>query len=74
MYYGGQLKRGKYRVKTLPKSLYEKYGLDRFPSFHNTGSITGMKNQRYGLDAKLIHCGAYIYNVTSHPEIYDAAH
>jgi hypothetical protein len=65
------MKRGKYRVKTLPA----KYKLDGFPCFHVSGSVMGMKNLYYGLDAKLVRCGSWIYNVTSKPSIYhDLAH
>lgn len=64
------MRKGKYPVKTLLKSDYAKYDLIRFPNFHRSGSIIGMKS----LDAKLVRCGNYIYNVTSEPEIYDAAH
>lgn len=44
--------------------------LSRFPNFSITGSIRGMKDKYYGKDALLIKKGAYIYNVTSEPEIY----
>jgi hypothetical protein len=67
------MKRGKYPVRTLPVIDREKYGLSQFPNFHRSGSILGMKNLYYGLDAKLVRCGDYIYNVSSKPEIYDAA-
>lgn len=67
------MKRGKYPVRTLLVSDREKYGLSQFPNFHRSGSILGMKNLYYGLDAKLVRCGDYIYNVSSKPEIYDAA-
>ncbi len=65
------MRRGKYPVKTLPASAYEKYDLGRFPNFDKNGSVIGMKNLYYGLDAKLVRCGNYIYNVSSQPEIYD---
>lgn len=68
------MKRGKYRVKTINVDQYEKYDLGSYPNFSTSGSITGMKNLVYGLDAKLVRCGGYIYNVTSNPQIYDAAH
>jgi len=49
--------------------------LSRFPNFSATGSIKGMKKLYYGKDALLVRQGAYIYNVTSAPEIYrDKAH
>ncbi len=68
-----KMKRGKYPVRTLPEIYYGFYDLWRFPNFHYSGSITGMKNLYYGLDAKLVRCGDYIYNVSSQPYIYDNA-
>ncbi len=47
----------------------ERAGLSRFPNFHKTGNVAGMK-QHYGLDALLLRCGDYIYNVSSEPHIY----
>ena len=69
---GGDLyEKGKnYPVKNIPASDCDKYGLDEFPNFSKTGSISGMKKQYYGKDALLVKCGNYIYNVTSQPEIY----
>lgn len=71
MFLQGTMKRGKYRVKTLPASAYEKYDLGRFPNFSANGNVMGMKNLYYGLDSKLVKCGGYIYNVTSEPSIWD---
>ena len=65
------IKRGTYRVKTLTKEQGEKVNIHDFPNFSVTGSVTGMKNLYYGLDAKLVRCGSWIYNVTSEPRIYD---
>ena len=48
----------------------ERVGLSRFPNFHKTGSIAGMKHRYYGLDALLVRCGGYIYDVSSEPCIY----
>lgn len=48
-------------------------GISRFPNFHRTGSIRGMKKLYYGNDALLVRCGQYIYNVTSEPSIYNQA-
>lgn len=48
-------------------------GISRFPNFHRTGSIRGMKKLCYGDDALLVRCGQYIYNVTSEPSIYNQA-
>ena len=63
-----------YKVKTLPARDRERFNLKSFPNFHMSGSVRGMKNLYYGLDAKLVRCGRYVYNVTSAPEIYEAAH
>lgn len=65
--------RTKFPVRILHKSEYEKFNLAQFPNFHRSGSITGMR-RIYGIDAKLVRCGNYIYNVTAEPQIYDAAH
>lgn len=59
------------KTKYLPKAEGDKLNISRFPNFHKSGSITGMKNMYYGKNAKLVKCGDYIYNVTSEPEIYD---
>lgn len=65
--------RTKFPVRILPKSEYDKFNLGEFPNFHRSGSITGMRKY-YGINAKMVRCGNYIYNVTSEPSIYDAAH
>ena len=44
--------------------------ISRFPNFHKYGNITGMKRLYYGIDALLVRCGSFIYNVTSEPNIY----
>jgi hypothetical protein len=56
------------RVKQLKKDA--PVSLDRFPNFHKTGSIRGMKKLYYGKDALLVKSGNWIYNVSSEPEIY----
>lgn len=58
------------RTKTLYTRDAEKVGISRFPNFHRTGNITGMKQLYYGKDALLVRCGSCIYNVSSEPEIY----
>lgn len=50
------------RVKTLPSTQCKK--LEKFPNFHKSGSIKGMKDKFYGKDALLVKCGSYIYHVT----------
>ncbi len=56
------------RTKQLDKDA--KVDLSRFPNFHKSGSITGMKKLYYGKDALLVKSGSYIYNVSSEPDIY----
>lgn len=48
-------------------------GFSSFPNFSASGSISGMKKMYYGPDALLVRYGAFIYNVSTRPEIYDAA-
>lgn len=61
------------KTKTLPVSQAFRVA-GQFPNFSRTGSIAGMRRQFYGANALLVRCGAWIYNVTSRPEIYHAAH
>jgi hypothetical protein len=58
------------KTKTLYKRDTEKVGISRFPNFHKSGSIAGMKRLYYGKNALLVRCGSWIYNVSSEPEIY----
>lgn len=58
------------KVKYLPSSVGERFNLSRFPNFHKSGSVFGMKKLYYGKDALLVRCGNYIYNVSSEPDIY----
>lgn len=58
----------------MTKEQGEAVNISQFPNFHKSGSITGMKRLYYGINALLVRCGDYIYNVTSAPEIYNAAH
>lgn len=58
------------KVKYLKVAEGKKLGIDRFPNFHKSGSIRGMKEKYYGKDALLVQCGSHIYNVSSKPEIY----
>ena len=48
----------------------ERAGLSRFPNFHKTGNVAGMKKRCCGLDALLVRCGNYIYTVSSEPYLY----
>ncbi|WP_368336957.1 hypothetical protein [Parabacteroides merdae] len=62
------------RVKTISVSEGDSMNIHEYPNFHKGGSIRGMKKLFYGKDALLVRCGSYIYNVTSNPDIYQAAH
>ena len=59
------------RVKRMTTEQGKRVGIDRFPNFHRTGSIRGMKKLYYGADCLLVRCGNYIYNVSSEPQIYN---
>lgn len=58
------------KTKTLYVKDAERIGISRFPNFHKTGSIAGMKKLYYGKNALLVCCGSWIYNVSSEPEVY----
>ena len=62
------------RTRYLPVKTGKEYHIFDYPNFDKTGSIIGMKRLYYGKDALLVRCGSYIYNVTSNPAIYNAAH
>jgi hypothetical protein len=58
------------RVKYLSAKVYNCSG--KYPNFHKTGSIKGMKAKFYGKHALLVRQGSWIYNVTV--RIYNMAH
>lgn len=58
------------KVRRITKEEGKRVNISRFPNFHKSGSIIGMKKQYYGVAALLVRCGSYIYNVTSEPNIY----
>lgn len=61
------------RVKYMDAKTAQRIGLSRFPSFGPYGNVTGMRKKFYGTNALLVRSGAYVYNVTSEPEIYEMA-
>ena len=61
------------RVKRMTIKQGKEAQLSRFPNFHSTGSVAGMKKLYYGQNCLLVKCGDYIYNVSSEPEIYNQA-
>ena len=58
------------RVKKMSIEQGKRVRIDRFPNFHATGSIRGMKRLYYGNDCLLVRVGSYIYNVTAQQQIY----
>lgn len=58
------------RVKYIYKADKEQLHLSDYPNFSASGSIYGMKKRYYGMDALLVRCGSWIYNVSRTPEIY----
>ncbi|MBR6249765.1 MAG: hypothetical protein IKR17_01045 [Bacteroidales bacterium] len=61
------------RVKTMTIAEGKRWHISEYPNFGKTGNVTGMRKLYYGKMALLVKCGDYIYNVTTAPEIYDAA-
>ena len=61
------------RVKKMTVDEGKRAGLSRFPNFHRSGSVCGMKRLYYGNDCLLVRCGNFIYNVTAEPQIYNQA-
>lgn len=57
------------KTKFLPAKLAAHVS-GRFPNFHRSGSIRGMRARFYGAAALLVRCGQYIYNVSTAPDIY----
>lgn len=45
-------------------------GINRFPNFHKSGSVRGMKRLYYGRNCLLVRCDSYIYNVSAELRIY----
>jgi hypothetical protein len=62
--------KGKYPLRYILVSKREQLHLDDYPSFHASGSVSGMRKQFYGDEALLVRCGSYIYNVSRNPELY----
>ena len=58
------------KVRRITKEEGKRVNISRFPNFHKSGSIRGMKKQYYGVAALLVRCGSDIYNVISEPNIY----
>lgn len=64
------------RMKYLYKKDADMMDMSRFPSFHASGSVKGMKDKFFGKDALLVKSGEWIYNVKGIDEsiYYNIAH
>lgn len=51
------------RVKKMTIEEGQRVGISRFPNFHKTGSVRGMKKLYYGDRCLLVRCGDYIYTM-----------
>ena len=58
------------RTRKMTKEQGERCDISRFPNFHRSGSVSGMKRLYYGKQALLVRCGSFIYNVSSEPNVY----
>ncbi|MCC8174909.1 MAG: hypothetical protein LIO91_01805 [Bacteroidales bacterium] len=61
------------KVKKMSVEEGRRERIDRFPNFHRSGSVRGMKRLYWGEQALCVRCGQYIYNVTAEPSIYNHA-
>jgi hypothetical protein len=44
------------KVRRITKEEGKRVNISRFPNFHKSGSIRGMKKQYYGVAALLVRC------------------
>lgn len=58
------------RTRRMTIEQGRRVGIGRFPNFHKSGSVRGMKRLYYGRNCLLVRCGSYIYNVSAEPRIY----
>lgn len=58
------------KVRRITEEEGKRVNISRFPNFHKSGSIRGMKKKYYGVAALLVRCGSYIYNIISELNIY----
>ena len=58
------------RTRRMTIEQGRRVGIDRFPNFHKSGSVRGMKRLYDGKDCLLVRCGSYIYNVSAELRIY----
>ena len=61
------------RIKRMTIEQGMRVGISRFPNFHKTGSVRGMKKLYYGYKCLLVRCGSYVNNVSAEPQIYHQA-
>lgn len=58
------------KVKCVYVKDKDRLNLSDYPNFSATGNVYGMKKLYYGMDALLVRCGSWIYNVSRTPSIY----
>lgn len=61
------------KVRRMTREQGRRFDIGRYPNFHISGSVRGMKKLYYGQQCLLVRCGSYIYNVSSNSQIYYAA-
>ena len=67
----GYIRDGKNKpVRYLPVRIGQLHGIVNYPNIDKTGSVKGMKRMYWGIDALVVRCGSYYYNVTSNPDLY----
>ena len=59
------------RVKYINRIQAAIYNLGKYPNFHVSGSVTGMRKRVYGKNALIVRHGSYYYVVPAH--IYEVA-
>lgn len=60
-------------LRRLPATKANQQALDNLPNFGPNGNLTGMRLHFGWEDAMPVKCGAYVYDCTSRPEIYNRA-
>lgn len=58
------------RTRRMTIEQGRRVNIGRFPNFHKSGSIRGMKRLYYGKNCLLVRYGSYIYNVSTESRIY----
>ena len=59
------------RTKRMTIEQGRSVGIDRFPNFHKSGSVRGMKRLYYGKDCLLVRCGAENLLSSNHLKLFN---